>query len=197
MSQQNPDMNSRSDSAAGYVLIEMLVAVGLIALMTGIAMLSFGAMWGNLRFKQQAEELVNMLQMAYNASTQSDRRYAVVLDFIEQGYVLREFQSLDLQTMDPEKAVLQTGYFSKDLTIDYVVYDDQEDTRDSDNVTEARFLAGKSGWQFGGLVILRDDDGRPWTIVIYRFARPVELLEGEWDLDSLGMLPQDKQDVRF
>lgn len=197
MSQQNPGMNKRCGFTAGYVLIEMLVVVGLVALMTGIAMLSFGAMWGNLRFKQQAEDLVNVFQMAYNAAAQSDRRYAVVLDFTEQGYVLREFKSLDLQTMDPEKAVLQTGYFSKELTIDYVTYDDEEDTRDAENVTEARFLAGKSGWQFGGLVILRDDEGRAWTIVIHRFARPVELLEGEWDLDSLGMLPQDKQDVRF
>jgi len=33
--------------------------------------------------------------------------------------------------------------------------------------------------------------------VIRRFARPVELLKGEWDLDSLGMLPQDSQNVRF
>jgi hypothetical protein len=45
--------------------------------------------------------------------------------------------------------------------------------------------------------VLRDDEGLPWTIVIHRFAKPVELLEGEWDLESLRMLPQDAQDVPF
>jgi len=160
-------------------------------------MISFSAMWGNLRFKRQAEELVNVLQMAYNAAAESDRRYAVVLDITEQAFVLRQFKSIDLETMDPDEAIIQTSYFSEALTLDYVVYDDSEDTRDFENATEARFLAGHSGWQYGGIVILRDEDGTPWTIVIHRFARPVELLEGEWDLDLLGMLPQEKQNVPF
>ncbi|MHC4855452.1 MAG: pilus assembly FimT family protein [Planctomycetota bacterium] len=190
-------MNNRRSSSAGFVLVEMLMVVGLIALMTGVAMLSFGSMWGNLRFKRQAEELVNVFQMAYNASVETSRRYAVILDFAGQGFVLREYKSLDLAAMDPEEAILQTGYFSKDLTIDYVVYDDLDDTRDWDNVSEARFLAGQAGWQYGGIVILLDDDGMPWTLVIHRFARPVELFEGEWNLDSLGMLPQDKENVPF
>jgi len=194
---QKPYMNKHRDSSAGFVLVEMLMVVGLIGLMTGIAMLSFGSMWGNLRFKRQAEDLVNVFQMAYNGSVETSRRYAVILDFAGQGFVLREYKSLDLTAMDPEEAILQTGYFSKDLTIDYVVYDDLDDTRDWENVSEARFLAGHAGWQYGGIVILLDDDGMPWTLVIHRFARPVELLKGEWDLDSLGMLPQDTEDVRF
>lgn len=173
------------------------MVVGLIALMTGIAMLSFGAMWGNQRFKRQADQLVNTFQMACNAAAQSDRRYAVILDFSEQAFILREFQTLDLETMDPDEAIIQTGYFSEALTLDYVMYDDMEDTRDSENVTEVRFLAGKSGWQYGGIVVLLDDEGMPWTIAIHRFAKPVELLKGEWDLDSLGMLPQYKEDVSF
>jgi len=194
---QKPYMNKHRDASAGFVLVEMLMVVGLIGLMTGIAMLSFGSMWGNLRFKRQAEDLVNVFQMAYNGSVETSRRYAVILDFAGQGFVLREYQSLDLTVMDPEEAILQTGFFSKDLTIDYVVYDDLDDTRDWENVSEARFLAGHAGWQYGGLVVLLDDDGMPWTLVIHRFARPVELLKGEWDLDSLGMLPQDKENVRF
>ena len=190
-------INAFRKSGGGFVLIEMLMVVGLIGLMAAVAMISFSAMWGNLRFKRQAEELVNVLQMAYNAAAESDRRYAVVLDFTEQAFVLREFQSLDLETMDPDEAIIQTSYFSEALTLDYVTYDDSEDTRDYENASEARFLAGHSGWQYGGIVILRDEDGTPWTIVIHRLARPVELLEGEWDLESLGMLPQDKQNVPF
>ena len=181
----------------GFTLIEILTVIGLIALMVGGTMLSFNAMWGNLRFKRQADELVNVFQMAYNAAAQSDRRYAVVLDFTEQSFVLRQFMSLDLETMHPDDAIIQTGYFSEAMTMDYVVYDDSEDTRDFENATEARFLAGHSGWQYGGLVVLLDEDGTPWTLVIHRFAKPVELFKGEWDLESLGMLPQDAIDVPF
>ena len=191
----------RQKSGVGFVLIEMLMVVGLIGLMAVVAAVSFSAMWGNLRFKRQADELVNVFQMAYNAAAESDRRYAVVLDLIEQSFILREFKSLDLETMDPDEAIIQTGYFSESLMLDYVLYDDEtyltsESLEDLD-LAQARFLAGLSGWQYGGIVVLLDEDGMPWTIVIHRFAKPVELFKGEWDLESLGMLPRDKQDVPF
>jgi len=175
----------------------MLMVVGLIGLMAVMAMISFGALWGNLRFKRQAEELVNVFQMASNAAAQSDRRYAVVLDLTEQSFVLREFMSLDLETMDPDEAIIQTGYFSEALRMEYVLYDDGDDTRDYENTAGIRFLAGHSGWQYGGIVVLSDADGMPWTIVIHRFARPVELFKGEWDLDLLGMRPEHDDDVPF
>ena len=190
-------INGRPKTPAGFVLIEMLMVVGLIGLMAVVATISFGAMWGNLRFKRQAEELVGVFQMAYNAAAENDRRYAVVLDFTEQSFVRREFKSLDLETMDPEEREQVVILPKLALTMDYVVYDDSEDTRDFENATEARFLAGHSGWQYGGIVVLRDDDGMPWTIVIHRFAKPVELFEGEWNLDSLGMLPEYKENVPF
>ena len=177
----------------GLCLIEAMLAVGLIALMTAVAVISFGAMWGNLKFKSQAEELVNVFQMAQNAAGTTDRRYAVILDFSEQGFVLREFKSAELDVMPDEDAIIQTKYFSDALTLDYVLYDDLDDTRDAENVTEVRFLAGKSGWQYGGKVGLLDADGRPWTIVIHRFARPVELFKGEADI----YLPQYKENVPF
>jgi type II secretory pathway pseudopilin PulG len=192
---------NRHRTRTGHVLIELLLVIGLIAMMTGIAILSFSSMWGNLRFKRQADQLVNTFQMAYNAASESDRRYAVILDLIEQSYVLREFKSLDLETMHPDEAIIQTNYFSEALTIDYVLYDDLDflslDELEDKTVADARFLAGKSGWQYGGIIVLRDDAGMPWTIVVHRFAKPVELLEGEWDLDSLGMLPEYIEDVPF
>jgi prepilin-type N-terminal cleavage/methylation domain-containing protein len=177
----------------GFVLVEMLMVVALVGLMAAVAAISFSAMLGNLKFKRQAEELVNAFKMAQNAAATTDRRYAVVLDFTEQAYILRQFQSVDLLTPDPEEAIIQTKYFSEALTLDYVLYDDLEDTRDADNVTEARFLAGRSGWQYGGKVVLLDEDGKPWTIVIHRFARPVELLQG----DVGFLLPQQKDSIPF
>ena len=189
----NLSTNASRKTGGGFVLIEMLMVVGLIGLMAVVATISLSAMWGNLRFKRQAEELVGVFQMAYNAAAQSDRRYAVILDFTEQAFILREFKSLDLETMDPDDAIIQTTYFSEALTLDYVLYDDLDDTRDYENTAQARFLAGHSGWQNGGKVVLLDADGIPWTIVIHRFARPVELFKGEVDID----LPQDAEDVPF
>ena len=186
-------INGRPKTGGGFVLIEMLMVVGLIGLMAVVATISFSAMWGNLRFKRQAKELVGIFQMAYNAAAQSDRRYAVILDFTEQAFILREFKSLDLETMDPDEAIIQTTYFSEALTLDYVLYDDLDDTRDYENTTQARFLAGHSGWQNGGKVVLLDEDGMPWTIVIHRFSKPVELFKGEVDIDP----PMDTTDVPF
>ncbi|MCE5185474.1 MAG: prepilin-type N-terminal cleavage/methylation domain-containing protein [Planctomycetaceae bacterium] len=181
----------------GFVLVEMLLVVAVVGLMAGAAMLSFGGIWGNLRFKRQAENLVRVFQLAQNASAETDRHYAVVLDFTEQAYILRQFNSLDLSTMPDDEAILDKVYFNDALTIDYVLYDDLEDTREKgdngDSVTEARFLAGKSGWQFGGKVVLLDEKGRPWTILVHRFAKPVELVEGDADM----YLPQYPEQVPF
>ena len=63
----------RDRTARGLVLVEMLMVVGLLALIAGTAILSFGALWGNLRFKRQADELVNVFQMAQNAAAQSNQ----------------------------------------------------------------------------------------------------------------------------
>lgn len=176
-----------------FVLVEMLMVIGLVGLMAAVASISYSAMWGNLKFKRQARELVEVFQMAQDAAATSDRHYAVVLDFMEQGYVLREFESLDLETMDPEEAIIQTKYFSEALTIDYVLYDDLEDTRDAEDVTEARFLAGKAGWWYGGKVVILDENGNPWTIIIHRFGAPVEFFQGDVEI----LLPQQKEDIPF
>lgn len=179
---------------SGLVLIEMIVVVAIIALLTGIAMISFSAMWGNTRFKSRAGELVNTFQMAYEAALQTDRRYAVTLDRLTNIYALRQFETLDFSVLPDDEAILMTGVFDDEFQFDYVLYDDLQDTRDSgEGFTEARFYAGHAGWQYGGKVVLRDRDGNPWSIVIHRLGTPVELLEGDVDI----LLPQAKENVPF
>ncbi|NLK42320.1 MAG: hypothetical protein GX298_09745, partial [Planctomycetes bacterium] len=114
----------------GLVLIELLMVVALLGLMTGIAMLGFGAMWGDTHFKSRAEQLVNTFQMAYEAALQSDRRYAVILDQLNNVYILRQFETLDLQTLPDDEAIITVGRFDEDFQFDYVLYDDLEDTRE-------------------------------------------------------------------
>lgn len=180
-------------SRRGYVLLEVLIVVGLMAFLLSIGIISTGGLWGGRQFQHQAEELVNLFQMAQEAAAQSDRRYAVILDFSEQKYVLRQFASLDLQTIPDEEAIIHTGYFTDRFQLDYVLYDDLEDTREKENVTEARFYAGRSGWQYGGKVVVRDQDGNPWSILISRMVTPVRLVEGDVPI----LLPLRPNALRF
>ena len=110
---------------------------------------------------------------------------ALALLFRERGI---QVSGSDVQAYPPMGDLLRRAGVSLSLG-----YGPENVPEDVDSVLEARFLAGKSGWQNGGKVVLRDDEGLPWTIVIHRFAKPVELFKGEVDI----YLPQDKQDVRF
>lgn len=177
----------------GYVLLEVLIVVGLMAFLLSVGVISTSGLWGGQSFRHQAQELVNLFQMAQEAAAQSDRRYAIILDFAERKYVLRQFASLDLQTIPDEEAILHTGYFTDRFQLDYVLYDDLEDTREKENVTEARFYAGRSGWQYGGKVVVRDAEGNPWSIVVSRLVSPVRLVEG----DAAILLPQKPNELSF
>ena len=88
---------------------------------------------------------------------------------------------------------IHTGYFTNSFQLDYVLFDDLDDTREWENVTEVRFLAGRSGWQYGGKVVVLDADGDPWSILISRMVTPVRLVEG----DAAILLPQYPNDIRF
>ena len=176
------------------VLAEMIMVVGLIGLMAGIAMIGFGAMWGNSRFKSRAEDLANAFQMAYEAAVQSDRRYAVILDQYNSRYILRQFETLDFSVLPDEDAIILVGSFDDDFQFDYVLYDDFENTQDrGEDFREARFYAGRAGWQYGGIVVLRDRAGNPWSIVIHRLGRPVQVVEGYAEM----LAPQTGDKVPF
>ncbi|MBC8377687.1 MAG: hypothetical protein H8E62_00790 [Planctomycetes bacterium] len=197
----------------GFVLIEMLMVVGLIGLMTAVAVISFSAMWGNLKFKSQAEELVNVFQMAQDAATTSDRRYEVVLSRNPnvQGYIFREYTETqiyyDKDIFDNvllgkyDDSLIQLKYFNIDAmylkNVEYDYYSEADLAENLDEVDVFHFIAGRSGWNCGGCIFLLDEDDRPWTIVVHRMGKPAELIKGQWDLDSLGMLPQYKENVPF
>lgn len=63
-----------------------------------------------------------------------------------------------------------------------------EDTREKEDVTEAQQSAGRSGWQYWRQVVVRDQDGNPWSILISRMVLPVRLVEGD-DADSSALKP--------
>ncbi len=174
----------------GLVLVEMLMVLAIIAMLTSLAMLGISAMAGKSKFMRRAENLAGVFQSAYIAAQETDRRYAVVLNLAEQRWVLRQFLTLDLQTLSDEEAILRSGTFDEHFQLAYVVYDDLDDTRQmGEDVTEARFYAGHGGWQFGGKVVILDGEGNPWTILVYRAGRPVQLFEGDIDVAFLKPTP--------
>lgn len=221
----------------GLVLFELLIVVTLVGLLTAVGMISFSAMWGNLEFKRKAQTLVNLFQMAQDAAAQSDRRYVVVLDVLEQTYVLREFTSLAAleagagdeaaeETWSPQGAwsankawpdaaddepaseeadweeavadaetIIQSGVFTETFYLDYVAWDDGKSTLTTEDVTElkARFFAGRAGWLNGGVVVLRDGDDNPWSIVISRLGKPVQLVAGE----AMLLMPRKQNELVF
>jgi type II secretory pathway pseudopilin PulG len=180
----------------GFVLVEMLLVVGLIALMTSVAMLSYSAVAGRSYFQSRAQKLTGALQSAWTTAQQSDRRYEVILSFTEGFWVLRQQVAVLDEGLSEDESVIKSGIFNDRFGLDYVLYDDGDDTRnprEGERVTTATFRAGHGGWQFGGKIVLRDEDGNPWSIVLYRIGKPAELIQG----DATILIPVESQYMPF
>jgi len=194
---------------AAFTLVEMLLVVALVGLMTGVAALSFSALWGNLKFKRQANDLVNILRMAQEAASSGNRRYQVALNRNPnvQAYLLREYTEETLAYDNDIFENAQHGYYDDSMIemrpfdtdsiyldrVDYDYYTEADLANDLDKSDVYHFVAGRAGWQSGGKIVLLDAKGNPWTILVHRFAKPVELVEGDADL----YVPVDASQVPF
>lgn len=184
-------------SAGALVLVELIVVIAIMSLMVTVSLLSFSAVFGSTKFDKQAAALVNIMKMAQNAAAETDRKYAVILDIAEQTYTLRQFVSPDFDIMLEEEAVMVTGEFTEECQLEYVVFDDLDDTRDweGQEMVElaAHFLAERSGWKYGGKIVLLDADGNPYTVIVNRLNRVITLRPG----DNEFLLPRSENDVLF
>ncbi len=174
------------------VLMEMLVVLVIIGLMTALATLNFSSVSRRAKFEREAYAFINVLKMAQNAAAESDKRYAVILDFDEQSYTLRQFDSLSLDVIPDEEAIITTGYFTDECYLDWVLFDDFEYAIE-ETAYEARFYAGHSGWQYGGKIVLLDADGNPYSVVVNRLSRVITLQPGDVEI----LEPQYQEDVLF
>ena len=174
------------------VLIELIIVIAIMLMMVGLTTFSLSAVSTRSKFEKGAYTFINVLKMAQNAAAESDRRYAVILDFDEQTYTLRQFASLDLETIPPEEAIITTGNFTDQCYLDYVLFDDFEDTMDEE-AYEARFYAGHSGWQYGGKIVLLDANGNPYSVIVNRLSRVITLQPGDVEI----LAPQYQEDVPF
>ena len=162
----------------------------MIVLVSLFIFLAAPSLFGLLRrntFRAQAQELVSTMRMAAAAAAQSDRRYEVVIDITEQSFLLREITSPDLQQVLEEEIIVENN-FSDNCRVVYVWFDDEDDT----NEGRAKFRVGHSGWQFGGKIVLLDEDERPYSILVNRINRTIVLKEGDVELlepKTSGELP--------
>ena len=173
---------------SGLTLIEMLVVVSLLGLFVVWASLNLSGPLRRYGFRATAQEFVSALQTAITMAAESDRRYEVIVDLPQQTYLLREITTSDLSEVLEEEILIE-GSFSRKCRASYVQFDDGDSTQ----ADRAKFRAGHAGWQYGGRIVLLDEDDQPYTVLVHRLNRTVDLVEGEVELP----MPQDKESMVF
>ena len=172
----------------GFTLIEsmvVIVVVGLFAFMVQLHL--FGLLRKNT-FKARVQEFVSTMQMAASAAGESDRRYEVIIDIPQQEYILREITNPDLSQVLEEEIII-ADRFSENCRVSYVVFDDGESTSED----RAKFRTGRSGWQYGGKIVLLDENEQPYSVVVSRLNRMVTLEQG----DVLLLEPKSRDEILF
>jgi len=173
---------------SGFTLTELMVVIVVIALMALMVQIRIFGMLRKNTFKAQVQELVSTMQMAASAAGESDRRYEVIIDIPQQGYMLREITNFDLSQVLEEEIIVE-DIFSDNCRVAYVMFDDGDVTSED----RAKFRAGHSGWQYGGKIVLLDENEQPYSIVVNRLNRMITLEQGD-----VGLLaPKTKDEVLF
>ena len=169
-------------------MTELVVVLAIVSMFVLLAVTNLTGLLTRTTFKAQAHELVSTMQMAASAAAESDRRYEVIIDLTEQGYLLRQITSPDLSEVLEEEIIVAND-FGQNCFVAYVEFDDGEFT----NEGRAKFRAGHSGWQYGGKIILLDEDEQPYSLVVNRLNRIITLREGDIGL----LVPKTKNEVPF
>jgi prepilin-type N-terminal cleavage/methylation domain-containing protein len=174
----------------GFTLTELVVVVLVLSLFVLLTMMNLFGLLRKNTFKVQAHEFVSTMQMAAVAAAESDRRYEVIIDLTEQSYTLRQITSPDLfQVLEEE--IIVTNDFGDNCQVIYVLFDDLMETDEDHQI--AKFRAGHAGWQYGGKVVLLDEQEQPYSVVVNRMNRVVRLQKGDVEL----LMPRAKDEVLF
>ena len=166
----------KTSAKAGAVLAEVVMVLFIIAMFTVIAMINLSDVLSKDSFRSRAYDLVQLFQMAAAGSAETGKRYEIIIDFTQNSYMLREITTGLVAVEDiKDEEIIQTGNFNDRFQLSYVMFDDGAWTNNS----PALFRAGKNGWQYGGKVVVMDENGRQYTIVISRLSRMIDLVDGD------------------
>ena len=167
---------------------EMVVVLAILSLFLLLAQINLFGLLRKNTFKAQIQELVSTMQNAVRAAAESDKKFEVIIDIEEQGFLLREITSPDLSEILDEEIITQEN-LSNNCRIVYVEFDDGEYTYDG----RAKFRAGRSGWTYGGKIVLFDENERPYSIVVNRLNRIIMLEEDDFKL----LEPKAQDEITF
>ena len=180
--------NSKLKTA--FTLTELMVVIVIVSLFVLFAQVNLLGLLRKNTFRAQAHEFVSTMQMAASAAAQSDKRYEVIIDLIEQSYTLRQITSPDLMQVLEEEIIVKND-FSDNCRVVYVLFDDLVETDEDHQI--AKFRAGHAGWQYGGKIVLLDQNEKPYSVVVNRINRIVTLKQGDVEL----LMPKEKDDMVF
>jgi prepilin-type N-terminal cleavage/methylation domain-containing protein len=180
--------NERRATRHGFTLAESMVVIVIFSLLIIMAAPNLKGVITKNSFKAKSQGLISALEAASTSAGQSDKRYEVIIDIPQQSYLLREISSSNLaEVLDEE--IIAAEDFGPNCTVSYVLFDDGAFT----NEDRAKFRAGRSGWQFGGIIVLLDAEGQPWSIVIDRLSNIVRVEPGETQITW----PRSKDELPF
>jgi len=169
----------KAECRRGAVLAEVIMVVFIVAMFTLLAVMNLEGALSRDSFKSRASSLVKLFQMAATSAAETGKRYEIIINFSEQTYTLREITTGLVAAEDIlDEEIIQTGQFSDRFQLSYVLFDDGDWTNES----PALFRVGRSGWQYGGKVVVLDDSGKEYSIVINRLSRMIELNEGDTEI---------------
>lgn len=179
------DKNGRQKIEGGFSLIEAMVAMAIVAMLTTIAVFNLTEPIRKSTFRAQADSFVSTMQQAARTAQETGRRYEVIIDIIEQQYILRKISSDNLAEV-LEEEIINIEDFGENCMVSYVEFDDPEEEIamvDSDTETlQAKFRAGPTGWQYGGKIVLLDRTGRYYSVIVSTLTRIVSLKEGDVEI---------------
>lgn len=169
----------------GFTLTEMLVIIVILSLLLLLTQMNIFTMLKRNTFKGQIQFFISTMQSAINAASQSDRRYEFIIDLTEQSFLLRQITTPDLSEVLDEEIIINQN-LSDNCKVVYVEFDDGDYTYDG----QAKFRAGHSGWAYGGKIVMIDEHEQPYSVVVNRMNRIIELEEGDFQL--LKPVPKDE-----
>jgi len=181
----NSGQRRQSRGHKAFTLIEAMVAMAIVALLVTITVFNLTEPMRRSAFSAQAETFAATMQQAASAARETGRRYEVIIDIIEQQYILRRISSDNLADV-LEEEIICVENFSDNCSIDYVEFDDPDEeiaAVDVDTETlQAKFRAGPAGWQYGGKIVLLDASGRPYSVIVSTLNNIVTLKEGDVEI---------------
>jgi prepilin-type N-terminal cleavage/methylation domain-containing protein len=173
----------------GMTLSELLVVVMILGLLASVATMNLTGVFYRQTFKAALQDFIHTLELAAYAAAESENRYSVVIDMDEGTYLLRELANAQLYDIEDDE-IIDQAEFGPSCSVLYVQFDDGEVASSG---TLAHFIAGRIGWMYGGKVVIQNEQGVTYSVVINRLNKKVQLIEGDVDL----LTPRDEESMLF